>query len=57
MPDCPSCGGSTKCKWCSPRGTGKNNDGTPCKMCDGSGICQERTSKGAPCINGKVTQI
>jgi len=58
MATCPSCGGSGKCKWCSPKGSGKNNDGTTCKACRGAGTCNEPTSSGYRCGgSGKVTKI
>lgn len=58
METCPSCAGSGKCKWCSPRGSGKNSDGTDCKKCHGSGTCNESTSGGYRCGGtGTVTKI
>jgi len=41
MAVCMDCGGNGKCHWCSPRGSGKNSDGSTCKMCKGSGICSK----------------
>ena len=58
METCPSCGGNGKCKWCSPKGSGKNSDGTTCKVCKGTGTCNEQTSSGYRCGgSGKVTKI
>jgi len=37
---CRECGGSGKCHWCSPKGSGKNG-GSSCQMCNGSGICSK----------------
>ncbi len=55
--ECPSCGGSGKCKWCSPRGSGKNK-GETCKMCSGTGKCNEPTAAGYRCYGtGQVTKI
>ena len=39
MAKCMDCGEKGKCRWC--RGKGKNNDGTTCQMCLGSGICSK----------------
>lgn len=37
---CPECGGSNKCHWCSPKGSGENQQGGECQMCNGTGICR-----------------
>jgi len=56
MPECPSCGGTGKCRWC--RGKGINNDGTTCQACKGTKRCQDKTPAGYNCDGtGKVTKI
>lgn len=55
MEICPACNGNGKCRYC--HGTGKNNDGSSCKMCLGTKKCQESTPAGYKCNGtGKVTK-
>jgi len=51
---CDECGGSAKCKWCSPKGSGTNKDGTTCQVCQRTGKCQYKNRDGYQCIAGKI---